>query len=167
MPQVTFKDRDNMQFHVPAGEYVLGVEKAEFELAKKSGNEQVKLTCRVLGVKDAAGNPCEGPLVYDYLQFEEKMQWKFDVFLKAIKCVPQKGAVLDVDDAFIQGHFVGALGWATLSVDEYQGRKNNKIVQWITNHKVDAYAKYSSEKPAPAAGAVPETQEPKADEDFK
>lgn len=154
MPSFQFQDRSNKEYWVPAGDYVLGVEKAELGLAKTSGNEQITLTCRVM-LESGKG---EGPNVYDYLQFDEKNSWKIDVVLKALKSQPKKGEVVDVTEAWLKQHFVGKLGWATLYVDEYNGKKSSKITAWITNPKTDAYQKFA---------IVGDQQDAKAEDDFK
>ena len=81
-----------------------------------------------------------------------------DVVLKALKSQPKKGEVVDVTEAWLKQNFVGKLGWATLYVDEYNGKKSSKITAWITNPKFDAYAKFS---------IVGDQQEAKAEDDFK
>lgn len=142
-----FQDRDNKVFCVPAGVYGLGLVKAEVGLSK-AGNDQIKLTLKVL-TTESGKEVVDGPTVFDYLSFDEKSSWKVDVFLKAIKRQPKKGEVLTFDTEYCEKVLQGTLTWANLTVDEYQGRKNNKIAQYICNRNVDLYKIYT-----PAAAAA-------------
>jgi len=138
MPKITYNDREDTFVPVPAGDYILGVEAAEIKFSKSSGNEQVEVKCRILTVRPD-GSVSHGPLVFDYLLFDEKMGWKFDMFMKAIRKAPKKGTEIEVNEQWLKDTVVGSLGWAAISIDEHNGKKRNKIVRWITSGKDNPY----------------------------
>lgn len=143
--RVRYEDREStFKPPVKPGDYCLGVEKAELCYAKSSGDEQVKLELRVL-MKDETGATVTGPMVYDYLQFGEKTVWKFDVFMKAIKRQPEKGTEIDVTNDWLKSNVVGGVGWATLGIEEFNGKESNKIVRWISGGKPDQYKQFGIE----------------------
>lgn len=145
----TYNGPQDREFFVPAGDYVLGVEKAEMALSKK-GDPQINMELRVM-----KSDGSQGPKIFDYLGFDEKRAFKISNLLAATQKAPSKGTQLTIDEEFLAKNIVGALCWATLSVDEYQGRKSNKVMRYITNPKDDPYKLYRNE-----------TAEPKKDEDF-
>lgn len=108
-------------FAVPAGTYRVRVIEAS-EDTSKSGNDMVKLKLRVL--KPDGG---EGPALFDYLVLSENASWKIDQFLAACGHPTAEGddVSLDVDDM---------IGWeceADLSVEEYNGKKSNKVAAYV------------------------------------
>jgi len=150
MASYVYGDRKAPELFVAESDYVFGVESAEIKLSK-AGNEQIELKLRILldGGK-------EGPLVYDYLGFDEKFAWKIDVFLKAIQKAPAKGAQVEIDNAWLDQNVKTALGWARFTVDEFKGRKNNKVAHYITNPKTDPYKTHAVATEAPAGGDDPD-----------
>jgi hypothetical protein len=144
MAKVTYQDREStFKPPVKPGDYVLGVEKAEIVISKSSGDEQVKLELRVLTQEN--GQTVQGPLVFDYLQFSDKAVWKVDVFLKSIKRQPTKGTEIDITDEWLKMNVVGALGWATLGMKEFNGKPSNELVRWISSGKPDQYQQFKIE----------------------
>mgnify|MGYP001585025343 FL=1 len=131
MPRYTFQDSKGFSGPVAAGDYVIGIEAASIGLSKSTGNEQIMLEWRVL--HPVSG---KGPIVYDYLQFSEKMQWKLDTWLKSIDRAPAKGTEIDIDAAFLEG-VINLVAWAELSVEEYNGKRSNKIARYLTGDGKD------------------------------
>lgn len=129
MAKFQYGDRPQPQFFVPKGQYILGIEKGTEELSKK-GNEQIKLECRIF-TKQPDGKFAPGPMCFEYLTFDDKMLWKIDTFLKSVQKAPAKGVELEMNQAWIDSQLVSALGWADLTVEEYQGRSSNKIAAWL------------------------------------
>lgn len=107
--------------HVEPGDYKLRVIEASEETSK-SGNEQIKLKLRVIR-EDGS----EGPALFDYLVFAQSCFWKVDAFLKACGQHPGEGLPVDVQADEI-------IGWeceATLKVETYDGKKNNKVAAYL------------------------------------
>lgn len=135
MPEHVFQDREGLELVKP-GDYMLGIESAKITLAKSTGNEQVEVIARPIA--RYIGGKCEninnGTPVYWYGGFTEKQQWGIDVFLKAIRKAPKKGEKLNIEDVWLFDNARGAIAWATIGEDEYQGRKKNTLVRWIVTH---------------------------------
>lgn len=129
MPSYNFTNQENKIFEpVPAGDYILEVVKCEFGIVasgNSSGSEKMELTLQVEG-KDTR--------LFETLTFSEKAAWKIDTFVKACNLlIDGKPPVLNQPIDFTEPMVVGLRGWATLFVDEYQGKKRNKVRVWITN----------------------------------
>lgn len=147
MAKFTYQDREQKAFFVPEADYILGVKSAVLALSKSSGNEQIEVQLEVVHGPKLTSDQ-KGVVVYDYLIFGEKTDWKIDLFLKAAKRQPKKGDELDITDEWLSKHVVGALLWAHLVVEEYQGKKRSKIGQYLTNMKEDPYAMFKAYVPS-------------------
>jgi hypothetical protein len=120
---ITYKTKtpERVQFFVPPGDYTLQIIDAE-EDTSKSGNDMIKIKCRV--VKD---DGLLGVSLFDYLVFSEKTLFKIDQFLKA--CGRHPGA--DCDFSLDCEELIGWEFQATLKVEEHNGNKNNKIAAYL------------------------------------
>lgn len=110
--------KQNASPAVPEGEYDFTVKNATEETSKK-GNEMIVLT---LQVKD-------GPIVVDNLVFdpEGNSAWKIDEFRVAT------GEVINVTNEveFTADQCLGRSGRCSLYIDEFEGRKRNKIEHYL------------------------------------
>jgi len=129
MPTHKYEGRDNIPV-VEAGEYLANVTGFEFKLSK-SGNDMLELRL---------STEPDGAKLYEYLVFTDSMGWKIDVVLKALGLAPKEGEEIDIDEKFVEDHIMFAQGWVQVVVEEYEGKKRNKIAQWITNKPVPAKA---------------------------
>ena len=109
------------EFHVVPGDYQLRVLEA-VEDTSKSGNEMIKLKFRIL--KDDGS---DGPILYDYLVFTESSFWKIDHFLKSCGQHPGENEKIELDP----DEMIDWLCDATLTVEEYDGRKSNKVIAYL------------------------------------
>jgi len=111
----------NQTYFVPAGTYTVRVIEAKEDTSKK-GNDMIRLKLRVV-----LNNGHDGPALYDYLVVSETAGWKIDQFLSAMGQHPGEDAdvILDADE------MVGWEGEAELSVEEYNGKKSNKVAEYI------------------------------------
>jgi hypothetical protein len=111
------------EYTVPAGDYKLRVVEAKAD-SSKSGNSMIKLKLRVV-----KGDGTDGPALFDYLVFADSSFWKIDAFLKSSGKHPGDGEAFpfepEIDDTFPD--LIGLEVEASLTVDEYNGRKSNKI----------------------------------------
>lgn len=116
----TSQDAENKPRYVPGGDYLVTVIEATETIAKESGAEMIKLK---LEVEE------HGVRFFDYLVATESSFWKIDTFRKAIgeKVVEGEEVELFADD------LLGRQAYATLRVEEFDGRKNNKIDAWLSN----------------------------------
>lgn len=148
MASYRFQNRDNIDQYasVPNGDYILGIEAAEVALTKK-GDDKIEVQLRVVHPLPAGVE--KGPLIYDHLLFSEKASWRIDTFLKSLGKQPkEKDVVVEIDNAFLQENVVARLCWATLTTEEYEGVKRNKVARYITNGKPDPYPMVNVKQPA-------------------
>lgn len=109
------------QFYVEPGDYRCKVVEAK-EDTSKAGNDMITAKCRVI-----REDGTEGPAFFERLVFTEKTFWRVDQFLKACGKHPGEGEdiAIDADDM---------IGWefeATLTIEEYDGRKSNRIAEFL------------------------------------
>ncbi len=110
-----------MTFLVSAGTYTVRVIEAT-EDTSKSGNDMVKLKLRIV-----LNSGHDGPALFDYLVLSEGASWKIDQFLGAMGKHPGEGKEISLN----ADEMVGWEGEADLSVEEYNGKKSNKVAAYI------------------------------------
>ncbi len=102
------------------------------ETVSKSGHEMIELKLRT----------GTGSLLYDFLVFTSNAFWKIDAFRASTGEL-----VMPDEDVEISGEdLIGRIGTARLIVDEYNGRKRNKVVGWLTPKAGDQPAAKSTIK---------------------
>ena len=125
MIDYTYNDSEGAPAMVDAGTYYVKALGYETGLTNK-GDQKMTLK---LQIKD-------GPIVYDILTFTPKAMWKMDVVLKAFsvskkKPLPAKGSKINVDEEFMKTYIVDGYCQAEVVIDEYKGRKRNKVSNFI------------------------------------
>jgi hypothetical protein len=117
--------------HVEAGDHEVEVIDAN-ETVSKTGHEMIELKLRTSA----------GSILYDFLVFIPNAFWKIDAFRAAT------GDLVITDDGVevIADDLIGRTGTARLIVEEYGGRRRNKVASWITS------------KPGGKSAAKPEAQ---------
>jgi len=131
-PDYVFTDKDNLQLFTDPGDYQFEV--IEFECAISSGPKtrgsrvtNVKLKLLPSGVH-----------VYEQLIFHPSMGWKIDTFVKSTGIAVPIGQMPPELARGNERLLIGLRGWCTVFIDEYQGKKKNRVSVWITNRgKVD------------------------------
>ena len=113
------QNADNPPRFVPNGDYLVTVIEAS-ETFSKAGDEMIKLK---LEVEE------HGVRLYDYLVATESSFWKIDTFRKAIGEAVVEGEEVELSASALEGR----QGYARLMVEEYQGKKNNKVEMWLTD----------------------------------
>ena len=113
------QNADNLPRFVPNGDYLVTVIEAS-ETFSKAGDEMIKLK---LEVEE------HGVRLYDYLVATESSFWKIDTFRKAIGEAVVEGEEVELSASDLEGR----QGYARLMVEEYQGKKNNKVEMWLTD----------------------------------
>jgi hypothetical protein len=105
--------------HVEPGDYEVEIVDA-VETTSKNGHEMIELKLKT----------SEGSYLYDFLVFIPSAFWKIDAFRAATgeAVTPDEDVELTSDD------LVGRTGHARLSVEEYNGRKRNKVAAWLTGN---------------------------------
>jgi len=102
---------------VEPGDYTVEVLNAE-ESVSKQGNELIELKLKV--------EP-SGAILYDNLVFTANAFWKIDAF----RASTGETVTPDEDVEIIADDLIGRTGRARLVVEEYNGRKRNKIAAWL------------------------------------
>jgi hypothetical protein len=105
--------------HVEPGDYQVEVVDA-VETTSKNGHEMIELKLKTL----------EGSYLYDFLVFIPSAFWKIDAFRAATgeNVTPDEDVEITADD------LIGRTGQARLALEEYNGRKRNKIAAWLTGN---------------------------------
>ena len=105
--------------HVEPGDYEVEVADA-VETTSKNGHEMIELKLKTT----------EGSNLYDFLVFVPSAFWKIDAFRAATgeEVTPDEDVEITADD------LIGRTGYARLSVEEYDGRKRNKVAAWLTGN---------------------------------
>ena len=116
MPSYTSSTPQERPDHVEAGDYQVEVVDAT-ETISKGGREMIELKLRTEA----------GSYLYDFLVFIPTAFWKIDAFRAATGEVVEP----DHDVEISADHVIGRTGTARLTVEEYNGKKRNKVVAWI------------------------------------
>src|SRR6516165_4333856 len=121
---------------VPEGEYPFEVTNAEEKQSASSGNDMIELTLKI----------DNGPTVYDYLTATDGSAWKLDNFRASIgeEVIPGIPVKIDPDK------YIGKRGTCILYTDIYQGKKKNKVADYVV--KISGPGAQPAPAPAPAKG---------------
>ena len=128
---------------VDPGDYQVEVIDA-IETVSKTGHEMIELKLRTSA----------GSYLYDFLVFIPNAFWKIDSFRAATgeEVAPEDDVEITGDD------LIGRTGTVRLIVEEYNGKKRNKVAAWLTQR--------TGSKPAATPAATPPTKpQPQSDED--
>ncbi|MEI6676247.1 MAG: hypothetical protein WCO57_13830 [Verrucomicrobiota bacterium] len=130
--------------HVEPGDYEVEIVDA-VETLSKSGHEMIELK-----LKTSAGS-----YLYDFLVFIPNAYWKIDSF----RAATGEAVTPDEETEIMADELIGRTGTARLVIEEYNGKKRNKVVAWLTPKPGRTPAKF-------APIAKPATQfQPKSIED--
>jgi len=127
---------------VEPGDYQVEVIDA-IETVSKTGHEMIELKLKTL----------VGSYLYDFLVFIPNAFWKIDSFRAATgeEVSPEEDVEIIADD------LIGRSGTARLTVEEYNGKKRNKVAAWLTRKATSA---------TPKAPAKPATQATEQDDEI-
>jgi hypothetical protein len=117
MPSYKASEPNSRPDYVEPGEYTIEIINAEESISKK-GNPMIELKLRI--------QP-SGTICFDNLVFAETAFWKIDTFRLATGEVitPDEEVDIEPDD------LIGRTARVRLLVDEYNGRKRNKVAAWL------------------------------------
>ncbi len=124
MPSYKAAEPTSRPDYVEPGDYIVEVLNAE-ESVSKQGNELIELKLKV--------EP-SGAILYDNLVFTPNAFWKIDAFRASTGETVKPDEDVDV----LADDLIGRKGRVRLAVDEYNGRKRNKVAAWLvpeTNQK--------------------------------
>jgi hypothetical protein len=109
--------------HVEPGDYEVEIVDA-IETLSKSNHEMIELK-----LKTSAGS-----YLYDFLVFIPSAFWKIDAFRAATgeTVAPEQDVEIVADD------LIGRTGRARLALEEYNGKKRNKVAAWLTGNAKSA-----------------------------
>jgi hypothetical protein len=116
MPSYTSSTPSERPDFVEPGDYEVEVVNA-IETTSKGGHDMIELN-----LKTSAGS-----YLYDFLVFIPTAFWKIDSFRAATGEVVEP----DQDVELTADHVIGRTGTARLIVEEYNGKKRNKVAAWI------------------------------------
>jgi hypothetical protein len=118
MPSYTSSTPTQRPEFVDAGDYQVEVIGA-IETLSKSKHEMIELKLRT----------SEGSYLYDFLVFIPNAFWKIDAFRSSTgeEVLPEQDVELTADD------LIGRTGTVRLSLEEYNGKKRNKVIAWLVS----------------------------------
>ena len=143
MPSYTASTPTERPDFVDPGDYPVEVIDAS-ETVSKTGHEMIELK-----LKTSAGS-----YLYDFLVFIPNAYWKIDSFRAAT------GEVVTPDDEveITADDLIGRTGSVRLIVEEYKGKKRNKVAAWLAPKAGHMPAK-STPAANPAAQPQPQSEE--------
>jgi hypothetical protein len=101
---------------LPDGEHPFEVSNAGEKVSNSSGNDMLELILNIKGHK-----------VYDYLVSSDGSEWKITNFLASIGEPFKPGIAVDLDPE----RLIGRKGTCVLYTDTYQGKKKNKVSDYV------------------------------------
>jgi hypothetical protein len=116
MPSYTASTPSERPEFVEPGDYQVEVIDA-IETISKGGHDMIELK-----LKTSAGS-----YLYDFLVFIPTAFWKIDSF----RAATGEDVRPDQDVEISTDHVIGRTGTARLTVEEYNGKKRNKVAAWI------------------------------------
>jgi hypothetical protein len=136
MPSYTASTPSERPDFVEPGDYQVEVIDA-IETISKGGHEMIELKLKT----------SVGSYLYDFLVFIPAAFWKIDSFRAATGEVVEP----DEDVEITADHVIGRTGTARLAVEEYNGKKRNKVAAWIIGDAAPATqsqpARHNSNEP--------------------
>jgi hypothetical protein len=103
------------------GDYKFTIERAIAKVSS-NGNEMIEVWLRLPG----------GALAIDNLVFTENSGWKIDQFRESIGELILPGEEVEV----LPSELIGKTGYAHIVVDEWQGKKKNKVGSYLAPDNV-------------------------------
>lgn len=148
-----YNDLDNRKDFEEPGIYSATIIKAENAIAQDSGNEIIKLRIELDDSK---------VWIFENLTFGARSAWRVDTFLKSVGKQPAKGEEIDI----IPEELVGLRLWVKIKIEEYKGKTQNKVDQYVTDKGLPpAIDADKAETPAPDAPTPTEEEAKKPVED--
>ena len=119
MPSYTSSTPSERPEFVEPGDYQVEVIDA-IETISKGGHDMIELKLKT----------SSGSYLYDFLVFIPTAFWKIDAFRAATgeEVKPDQDVEISAD------HVIGRTGTARLTVEEYNGKKRNKVAAWIVGN---------------------------------
>ncbi|MEL0098700.1 MAG: hypothetical protein VW907_04015 [Opitutae bacterium] len=125
MPKYTYKGRESLPDCVDPGDYIVRVIEAEAGIsngAKTRGHDTLKLKLK---------EENSGATFFEVLTFHESCDFKIDTFIRSTGIKAEEGKEIELNPPDL----VGLRGWVSLRIDEYNGRKGNKVAIWLTDRE--------------------------------
>ena len=119
MPSYTASTPSERPDFVEPGDHQVEIIDA-IETISKGGHEMIELK-----LKTSAGS-----YLYDFLVFIPTAFWKIDAF----RAATGEQVKPDQDVEITADHVIGRTGTARLTVEEYNGKKRNKVAAWIVGN---------------------------------
>lgn len=116
MPSYTSSTPSERPDFVEPGDYQVEIIDA-IETVSKGGHDMIELK-----LKTSAGS-----YLYDFLVFIPTAFWKIDSF----RAATGEDVKPDQDVEISTDHVIGRTGTVRLTVEEYNGKKRNKVAAWI------------------------------------
>ena len=119
MPSYTSSTPSERPEFVEPGDHQVEVIDA-IETISKGGHDMIELKLKT----------SSGSYLYDFLVFIPTAFWKIDAF----RAATGEQVKPDQDVEITADHVIGRTGTARLTVEEYNGKKRNKVAAWIVGN---------------------------------
>jgi hypothetical protein len=117
MPTYKSSEPTSRPDYVEAGEYQVEIINAE-ETVSQRGSDMIELKLRI--------EP-SGAIMFDHLVFTESAFWKIDSF----RAATGENVTADQEVEIRADDLIGRTARARLVIEEFNGRKRNKIAAWL------------------------------------
>ncbi len=131
----TFNDSNNKLMFQPPGDYVFTVVKHEAKISNGSKTAGAPADNLTLEIKAKNGTTS---VLYETLIDHPSVSWKYDTFLKSAGVQLNKGEMFELTadpNAINAINPIGLRGWCHVLVDEWQGKKKNKVDVFYTDRE--------------------------------
>jgi hypothetical protein len=117
----TYKQQEPQAPQITPGKHKVEIEGAELKISERTGNEYIRLKCRVK-LPDGSN----GGTIYDNMVFTAKSAWKIDQIREALGF-----AIIPNEDASVEPeHLIGRTG--TVIVEHNDDTGYHEIANWVS-----------------------------------
>jgi hypothetical protein len=135
----TYKQQEPQASPITPGKHKVEIEGAELKISDRTGNEYIRLKCRVKLLDGSNGGT-----IYDNMVFTAKSAWKIDQIREALGF-----AIIPNEDASVEPeHLVGRTGTVIVELNDDTGY-----------HEIDSWVSPKASVPAPKAKHAKETDD--------
>jgi hypothetical protein len=140
----TYKQQEPQAPQITPGKHKVEIEGAELKISDRTGNEYIRLKCRV-----KLPDGTNGGAIYDNMVFTVKSAWKIDQIREALGF-----AIIPNEDASVEPeHLVGRTG--TVIIEHNDDTGYHEIASWVSPKALAEAKAILKAKPAKETDDIP------------